>query len=101
MIAADQITPDQLLTPREIVKSLFKYGVLDIKQELTVMGLEYAYSKFVRDDNSLEHAEYLVYIDARILYPEFVPRSYDPFARELLVGKLANVFEELSLIFMR
>jgi len=63
-----------------------------MKQAMTVIGLEYSYSMFVRGDNSPEYAKYLGYLDARDLYPDFVPRSFEAFARELVDGKAARIF---------
>jgi hypothetical protein len=63
-----------------------------MKQAMTVVGLEYAYSKFVRGDNSPEYAKYLRYLDSSDLYPEFVPRSFETYAKELLDGKAAKIY---------
>ena len=65
-------------------------------QAMTVVGLEYAYSKFVRGDNCPKYAKYLGYLDARDLYPGFVPRSFEAFAKELVEGKAARIFEGMS-----
>jgi hypothetical protein len=59
---------------------------------MTVIGLEYSYSMFVRGDNSPEYAKYLGYLDARDLYPDYVPRSFEAFAKELVDGKAAKIF---------
>ena len=63
-----------------------------MKQAMTVISLEYSYSKFVRGDNSPEYAKYLGYLDARDLYPDLVPRSFEAFAKELVDGKAAKIF---------
>jgi hypothetical protein len=67
-----------------------------MKQTLTLISLEYAYSKFVRGDNSPQYADYLGYLDARDLYPDFVPKSFEAFAKELLDGKAARIFENFT-----
>lgn len=59
---------------------------------MTVIGLDYSYSKFVRGDNSPENAKYLGYLDARDLYVDFAPRLFKAFVRELLDGKAAKIF---------
>lgn len=64
---------------------------------MIVESLEYAYSKFVRGDNSPEYAKYLGYLDARDLYPEFVPQSFEAFAKELLDGKAGKFFQGISM----
>jgi hypothetical protein len=48
---------------------------------------EYNVSKYVRGDNTPEYAEYLGYIDARQLYPDFKPVSFENFLREVAEGK--------------
>jgi hypothetical protein len=68
-----------------------------MKQDMTAIGLEYAYSKFVRGDNFSEYAKYLGYFDPMDLYPEFVPRSFQPFAKELRGGNAAQLFGGFSL----
>jgi hypothetical protein len=67
-----------------------------MKQTLTIVGLEYAYSKFVRGENTPQYAKYLGYLDASDLYPDFVPRSFEAFAKELLDGKAAKIFDDIA-----
>jgi len=64
---------------------------------MTVVGLDYSYSKFVRGDNTPKYAKYLGYLDAGDLYPDLVPRSFEAFARELLDGKAAVIFERVGM----
>jgi hypothetical protein len=61
---------------------------------MNVIGIEYAYSMFVRGDNSPEYAKYLGYLDARDLYPNFIPRPFQAFAKELLDGNAAKIFSK-------
>lgn len=89
---ADKVSPDQLLALCDATKVSFRYDLSDMKQAMTVIGLEYSYSKFVRGDNSPEYAKYLGYLDARDLYPDFVPRSFEAFAKEVVDGKAAKIF---------
>lgn len=72
-----------------------------MKQATTLVALEYAYSKFVRGDNSPEYAKYLGYLDARDLYPEFVPTKFETYVKELLEGKAAKLVEGAELAMMR
>ncbi|KAF4631391.1 hypothetical protein G7Y89_g6741 [Cudoniella acicularis] len=96
-IERQYISPDQLLALRETTKASFEYDLSNMKQAMTVISLEYSYSKFVRGDNSPDYAKYLGYFDASDLYTDFVPRSFEVFAKELLDGKAAKIFEEISL----
>ncbi len=90
--SVDKVSPDQLLALSDATKASFRYDLSDMKQAMTVISLEYSYSKFVRNDNSPEYAKYLGYLDASDLYPDFVPRSFEAFAKELLDGKAAKIF---------
>lgn len=68
-----------------------------MKQAIFVIGLEYKYSMYVRGDNDPVYAKYLGYLDASELYPDFVPRSFEAYAKELLDGKAVAVFGGMSL----
>jgi hypothetical protein len=48
--------------------------------------LEYGVSKYVRNDNTLENARYLGYLDARDLYPDLKPRAFLELFEDLLNG---------------
>lgn len=88
-----QVSPEHLLILLDKARASFKHDFSDMKSTIKVIGLEYAYCKFVRNDNSPEYAKYLGYLDATDLYPDFVPRSFEEFAKELLDGKMAKLFE--------
>ena len=53
---------------------------------------EYQRSWGVRGDNTPENAAYLGFLDARELYPDFVPKGVEEFVREALEsgGKAAS-----------
>ncbi|KAF4767107.1 hypothetical protein HAV15_009814 [Penicillium sp. str.  len=53
---------------------------------------EYKHSKYVRKDNTPAYAEYLGYLNARSLYPEFTPLSFRDFFAEVLDGKGRKVY---------
>ena len=52
----------------------------------------YKHSKYVRKDNAPAYAEYLGYLNARSLYPEFTPMSFRDFFAEVLDGKGRKVY---------
>ncbi|TVY42056.1 Isoflavone reductase-like protein [Lachnellula subtilissima] len=91
-IEREFVSPDQLFALCDATKASFRYDLSEIKQAMTVIDVEYSYSMFVRSDNSPEYAKYLGYLDARDLYPDFVPRLFEAFARELVDGKAAKIF---------
>ncbi|KAI1625073.1 isoflavone reductase family protein [Exophiala viscosa] len=54
------------------------------------MGLwsqEYNMSKYYREDNTRKVALYLGYLDARELYPDFKPITFEEYFKEILEGK--------------
>jgi hypothetical protein len=93
---AIQIPPEQLLALLETTGASFEYDFSNVNQTLTIIGLEYAYSKFVRSDNPAQYAKYLGYLDANDLYPDFAPRSFEAFAKELLDGRATKIFEGIE-----
>jgi hypothetical protein len=93
---AIQIPPEQLLALLETTGASFEYDFSNVNQTLTIVGLEYAYSKFVRGDNSPQSAKYLGYLDASDLYPDFIPRSFEAFGEELLDGRATKIFEGIE-----
>jgi hypothetical protein len=61
------------------------------------MAEEYKYSKYVRGDNTPACATYLGYLDARELYPDFQPKGFREFAREVLDGRIERPYKHLVL----
>ncbi|KAJ7174384.1 isoflavone reductase family protein [Mycena filopes] len=62
---------------------------------LQLVQQDYNYNKFVRGDNTPEYAKYLGYLDTKELYPEFRPRRFVEFARELLDGKAEKMYPDM------
>ncbi|RGP77126.1 isoflavone reductase family [Fusarium longipes] len=48
---------------------------------------QYAYTNYVRGDNTPEHAKYLGYLDVKTLYPDVKCKSLRDFIKEVAVGK--------------
>jgi len=59
--------------------------------------LSYDYSKYIREDNTPENAKYLGYLDARELYPDFQPITFEEFLKEALDGKAAKIYANRKL----
>jgi hypothetical protein len=57
---------------------------------------EYANTKYVRSDNTPEMAEYLGYIGARELWPEFVYKSFGGFVDELVEGRGERIYPHVQ-----
>jgi hypothetical protein len=80
-ITREYVPSEQLISRLESARGSFKYDLSDIQQAMKVMSLEYAHGKVVRGDNVPENAEELGYLSAPNLYPDFIPRTFDAFAR--------------------
>lgn len=48
---------------------------------------QYRYSRYVRGDNTPEHAQYLGYLDGKTLYPDLKCKSVVEFVREVVNGE--------------
>jgi hypothetical protein len=68
----------------------------DISLQYKVVQAEYSVSKYVREDNSPENAEYLGYISARDLYPDFKYKSFSDFIDEVVAGEVERVYPHLK-----
>ena len=64
----------------------------NIMNRIMVYTAQYAYSKYVRRDNTLEYASYLGYLDARGLYPDLEPKTFREFVADLLDGKVVRPY---------
>lgn len=53
---------------------------------------EYAWAKYIRKDNTRENAIYLGYLDARELYPNFEPISFEQTLKDALDHKLKRPY---------
>ncbi|GES63761.1 isoflavone reductase family protein [Aspergillus terreus] len=53
---------------------------------------QYQHSKYVRRDNTPDYADYLGYINAGELYPDFQPVTFRDFFAEVLAGKGRKVY---------
>ena len=56
-------------------------------------GIQYNISKFIREDGTLANAKYLGYLDARELYPDSKPISFETFLDELVGGAAKRPYE--------
>ncbi|KAJ7727522.1 hypothetical protein DFH07DRAFT_930752 [Mycena maculata] len=86
------ISIEELLASRARAAAALKADPPKAGARMVASGENYKYSKYVRGDNTPEHAQYLGYLDARELYPEFKPRSFTDFVCELLAGKVPKAY---------
>jgi uncharacterized protein YbjT (DUF2867 family) len=58
------------------------------------IAAEYQLSWGLRGDNVPEYAKYLGYLDAKELYPDFKPISFEEYTKELLGGTAVGVYTD-------
>ena len=58
--------------------------------------MQYHHSKYIRADNTIENAKYLGYLNARELYPDFKPISFEQFVKDLLAGTARKPYPHLK-----
>ncbi|RSM18139.1 hypothetical protein CDV31_003061 [Fusarium ambrosium] len=63
---------------------------------ITLTQMQYWNSCCVRGDNTPENSQYLGYLLAKDLYPEFIGTSLETYAREVLDGKGRKVYEHIQ-----
>jgi hypothetical protein len=64
----------------------------NVRNRIMIYTAQYAYSKYVRKDNTPEYASYLGYLDARELYPDFKPKTFREFVVDLLDGRVVRPY---------
>lgn len=69
----------------------------DLAKHRAVYMQQYIHSRWVRGDNTLVNAKYLGYLDARELYPDFHPISFEDFVKELLAGTARRSYPDQKL----
>lgn len=87
-----------VLVSKKTAKETIEKGIADAlasdrpEAQYIVATLQYSHSWGVRGDNTPEYAEYLGYLSARELYPDFRPRTFEAFAKELLEGRVDKLY---------
>ncbi|GME48262.1 Isoflavone reductase family protein [Neofusicoccum parvum] len=93
-IERDHLSADDLVAGIERYKQLSSAEPENLAHLLQLVRYEYFYSMHCRRDNTREYAEYLGYLDARKLYPDFQPREFREFVTELLAGKAKKPYSD-------
>jgi hypothetical protein len=63
------------------------------RNRFPLAAAQYAITKYVQADNMPENAEYLGYIDARKLLPDFKNRTFGEFLDDLMAGSVRRPYE--------
>ncbi|GFF44025.1 isoflavone reductase homolog P3 [Aspergillus udagawae] len=91
------VSAEEIRASIERIETSLKVEPSNIPLRLSLVPLQYNFSKFVRGDNEPVYAKYLGYLDARELYPDFKPRRFSEFLGELLQGKAEPVYVDNGL----
>ncbi|KAJ7463473.1 hypothetical protein B0H11DRAFT_2175167 [Mycena galericulata] len=91
-IERNHISADELIASRARYTAAIAADPKDLKARVLRLGEDYRYSKYVRGDNTPAYGEYLGYLDARTLYPNFLPRTFKDFVGDLLAGKVSPTY---------
>ncbi|KAJ5468695.1 Glutathione S-transferaseN-terminal [Penicillium sp. IBT 31633x] len=73
-------------------KATFSEDPQDPMKRTFLYLAQYQHSKYVRKDNTPGYADYLGYLSARSLYPDFTPVSFREFFAEALAGQVRKVY---------
>ena len=63
------------------------------RNRFLLAAAQYTITKYVRADNTPENAEYLGYIDAKQLLPDFGCRTFAEFLNDLIAGGVSRPYE--------
>jgi len=91
-----QITAEQLNDAIERADAALEKDAGNAMAWLLRTGTDYNISKYIREDNTREGALYLGYLDAKELYPDLKPITFEEFVDELNAGKATRPYEETA-----
>ncbi|KAJ7186665.1 hypothetical protein C8R46DRAFT_879993 [Mycena filopes] len=96
-IKREYVSTEDILIARAESAAAAKADPTNMFTRIRASQQDYIYSKYVRGDNTPVHATYLGYLDARELYPDFRPKGFEGFARDILDGQGERVYKDLVL----
>lgn len=92
-----QVAEDEARATLQARKEAFAANPTDISNRYRMAAAQYAITKYVRGDNTPEYAEYLGYVNANKLFPDFKYRSYADFVDELIAGEVERPYPLVKL----
>lgn len=92
-INAIQTTESEARTRLQTVKQKHDADPTEGRNRFLLAAAQYAITKYVRADNTPENAEYLGYIDARKLLPDFKFRTFGEFLGDLMAGGVRRPYQ--------
>jgi hypothetical protein len=92
-INAIQTTESEARARLQAVKEKYDADPTEGRNRFLLAAAQYAITKYVRADNTPENAEYLGYIDARKLLPDFKYRTFGELLDDLMAGGVRRPYE--------
>ncbi|KAJ6466038.1 hypothetical protein C8R47DRAFT_991139, partial [Mycena vitilis] len=83
-IERKHVPEEETITARKALAATVEVDSDNYPAKRSLLREDYKCSKYVRGDNTPAHAAYLGYLDAKMLYPDFHPKGFAEFAREVL-----------------
>lgn len=74
-------------------RKAYEANPTDSSAQRDLWSTDYWNSKYIRGDNTRENALYLGYLDAKELYPDFKPVTFEAFIQELLRGDIERPYK--------
>ncbi|KAF7327144.1 Glycoside hydrolase [Mycena kentingensis (nom. inval.)] len=101
IVKRDYISAEEITTQRKRAVASHEANPADAMARIQRLVQDYAYSKYVRKDNTPEAAKYLGYLDANELYPDFKPIRFRDFLGDLLQGKIERPYQNVEFSVMK
>lgn len=93
-VHVDTVSEAELQSTIAAAEQTLKSDPTDMRAWMGRTGGQYNNSKWIREDGTLANAKYLGYLDARELFPDFKPITFEAFLDELVAGTLKKPYEE-------
>ena len=88
-----QTTATEARARLQVVKGKNGANPTEERNRFLLAAAQYAITKYVRGDNIPENAEYLGYVDAKKLLPDFKFKTYAEFVDDLMAGTVSRPYE--------
>ena len=88
-----QTTATEARARLQVVKEKNDANPTEGRNRFLLAAAQHAITKYVRGDNTPENAEYLGYVDAKKLLPDFKFKTYAEFVDDLMAGTVSKPYE--------
>ena len=88
-----QTTATEARARLQVVKEKNDANPTEGRNRFLLAAAQHAITKYVRGDNTPENAEYLGYVDAKMLLPHFKYKTYAEFVDDLMAGNVSRPYE--------